>query len=71
VLLTADDAVAAERLTGREIGSDLAAHIERSKTAAAHLDEHAPAWVHRVATDGRPVPEIAKEIVELTGWGTR
>ena len=27
-----------------------------------------PEWVHRIATDGRPVADLAGEIIELAGW---
>ncbi|MBF4631030.1 adenylyl-sulfate kinase [Clavibacter michiganensis subsp. phaseoli] len=68
VLLTADDATAAARLAGREIGSGLAEAIERSATAAPQLEAGADRSVHRVATDGRAVAEIAAEVVGLSGW---
>lgn len=71
VLLTAGDAAAGERLRGREIGGGLDAHLERSATMAAHLDAHAPDWVHRVPTDDRTVPEVADAVVRLSGWGRR
>lgn len=70
VLLTADDATARQRLARREIGTALEVHVERSDRAARELAEHSPEWVRRIATDGRPVPEIAAEIITLTGWGT-
>jgi predicted kinase len=68
VLLTAGDAVIEGRLGQREIGSALEVHLERSARAARHLEAMAGDSVHRVATDGRPVAEIAAEIVRLTGW---
>jgi cytidylate kinase len=68
VLLTADDATTAARLAGREIGSGLAEAIERSAAAAPRLQAGASDGVHRVATDGRTVAEIAAEVVALTGW---
>lgn len=71
VLLTADAAVAADRLRGREVGSELDAHLERSADAAAHLEAHTPAWVHRLRTDGRSVASIAAQIVDRTGWSGR
>jgi hypothetical protein len=27
-----------------------------------------PAWVHRVATDGQAVADVAAEIIGLAGW---
>ena len=68
VLLTSGDATARQRLARREIGTALQRHIERSDIAARELDDATPSWVHRVATDARPVADIAGEIIELTGW---
>jgi gluconate kinase len=68
VLLTADDAAAEERLRTREIGGYLEPHLERSRHMARYLDAHAPAWVHRVPTGGRTVPDIAVAVIALTGW---
>jgi deoxyadenosine/deoxycytidine kinase len=68
VLLTCSDTTARQRLAQREIGSELDSHVERSGLMAARLDHRAPAWVHRVATDSRPVTAIAAEIITLTGW---
>jgi hypothetical protein len=68
VLLTAGDTVAEDRLRGREIGSDLDAHLVRSRRMADYLDREAPPWVHRLGTDGQSVTEIAARIVRLSGW---
>lgn len=68
VLLTASDATARSRLGGREIGSALDLHVSRSNRAAVELESLAPSSVHRVATDGRSVVELADEILGLTGW---
>jgi len=68
VLLTATDATARARLGGREIGSALDLHVERSNRAAVELEELAPSWVHRVGTDGHGVAEVALEVLGLTGW---
>lgn len=68
VLLTCSDATARQRLAQREIGTGLDRHIERSDVMARELDRRAPSWVHRVATDGRAVPNIAAEVIALTGW---
>ena len=68
VLLTASDATALERLQRREIGSALDLHLERSRLAARRLEAEAPGWVHRVETDGRPVADVAAEVVALAGW---
>lgn len=68
VLLTASDATARQRLSRREIGTALQRHVERSDVAARELTELCPSWVHRVATDGRPVADIAAELIARTGW---
>ncbi|MDV5143014.1 hypothetical protein R1T08_01430 [Streptomyces sp. SBC-4] len=71
VLLTASDATAGERLTGRELGSELEQEIAGSARKARLLDERAPGDTVRVATDGRSVPDIAREVVAVTGWIVR
>jgi hypothetical protein len=43
-------------------------HVQRSDVAARELAELSPEWVHRIATDGRPVADLATEIIELAGW---
>lgn len=68
VLLTATDETAAQRLTGRELGSELEHEVRSSRRKARLLDEHAPADVRRVPTDGRTVIDIAAEVVAATGW---
>lgn len=68
VLLTATDETAAQRLTGRELGSELEHEMRSSRRKARLLDEHAPADVLRVPTDGRTVIDIAAEVVAATGW---
>ncbi|MBC7274851.1 MAG: hypothetical protein H5T76_40150 [Streptomyces sp.] len=68
VLLTASDATARERLTGRELGSELEHELAGSIRKARLLDERAPAQAVRVATDGRLVVDIARQVVALTGW---
>ncbi|MFI1301115.1 hypothetical protein ACH4YO_40550 [Streptomyces noursei] len=68
VLLTATDATATERLTGRERGSELAQELANSARKARMLDSRVGADTLRVATDGRSVPDIAAEVVAKTGW---
>nr|WP_027286656.1 ATP-binding protein [Ruania albidiflava] len=65
VLLTASDATAGARLARREHGDSLVAHVEHSAPAARRLEERAGAHVHRVATDDRPVQQIAAELAWL------
>ncbi|WP_282696947.1 AAA family ATPase [Streptomyces sp. CC208A] len=68
VVLTATDATARERLTGREQGSELEQELKSSARKARILDERAPADAVRVVTDGRSVVDIAREVVGAAGW---
>lgn len=68
ILLTCDDGTARDRLTRREIGSMLDWHVDRSALMARRLDEEVADTVHRVATDGRAVGDIAAEIIGIAGW---
>ncbi|MFG2098006.1 hypothetical protein [Streptomyces sp. NPDC048612] len=70
VLLTASDTTTRERLTGRELGSELAHELRSSARKARMLDEQAPADAVRVATDGRSVGDIAREVEAAAGWLT-
>jgi gluconate kinase len=68
VLLTAEEATVRERLAQREIGSQLAAHIERSLWMARHLGEEAPADTVRISTDDRSVQDIALHVIQAAAW---
>lgn len=68
VLLTASDATAGERLVGRELGSELEDGLAASFRKARLLDARVSADTIRVATDGRSVPDIARDVVAATGW---
>jgi hypothetical protein len=68
VFLTADDATAGQRLGGREIGSQLDLHVQRSAAMARRLEISAPDDVVRVSTDGRSVADIAREVIAVTTW---
>ncbi|MFJ6070846.1 hypothetical protein ACIQFU_08345 [Streptomyces sp. NPDC093065] len=68
VLLTASDATARERLVGRELGSELGQELEGSVRKARLLEQRAAPDSVRVATDGRLVVDIAREVVAATGW---
>lgn len=67
VLLTSTDAVAAERLAKREIGTALEEHVTRSVAAARRLDEGAPDAV-RIATNGRGLADIARDVLTQAEW---
>jgi hypothetical protein len=68
VLLTCSDTTAHQRLTGREKGTELAGHIQRSDLMARELNLRAPRWVHRLETDDRTIPDLAAEIISLASW---
>jgi len=68
VLLTASDATAHTRLVGRELGSELEQELKGGVRKARLLDRRAPAETVRVATDGRLVVDIAREVLAATGW---
>ncbi|MFJ5138669.1 AAA family ATPase [Streptomyces sp. NPDC088707] len=68
VVLTASDATARERLTGRELGSELEHEVAGSARKARILDEQMPPDTVRVETDGRAVVDIAREVASATSW---
>jgi AAA domain len=70
VLLTARDATRIQRLAGREIGTDLERHLASTRRMADRLEHKAPDWVVRVATDDRTVTDIAREVIEHSGWSS-
>ncbi|MEV7090958.1 hypothetical protein AB0O07_34730 [Streptomyces sp. NPDC093085] len=68
VLLTATDATVQERLTRRELGSELARELAASARKARLLDEGVSGETVRVPTDGRTVTDIAQEVTTATSW---
>ena len=68
VLLTASERTRVRRLGEREIGTDLERHLESTRRMAARLERKSPRWVARVATDDRTVADVAREVIELSGW---
>lgn len=68
ILLSCSDATARQRLGQRETGSSLSQHLKSSAAMAVLLERGVPASVHRVATDGRTVSDVAEEVIALTGW---
>jgi hypothetical protein len=70
VLLTASARTVRDRLGPREIGSELREHLDRSASAAELLERAAGPWVTRVATDGRMVEDVARDVAAASGWGT-
>ena len=68
VELTAHDETVAERLSGREVGSALEAHLQRSRHMARVIAEQAPPSTVRITTDGKQVVAVAAEVVAASGW---
>jgi hypothetical protein len=68
VLLIASDATAGERLTGRELGSELEEGLRASAARARQLEARVAPDTLRVATDGRRVGDIARDVIAATGW---
>lgn len=67
-LLRSSDGCARARLRARSLGDVDAALLEHGATTARRLDESAPADVHRVDTDGIDPGQVARRLLELTGW---
>jgi len=68
VVLRASDDTAAQRLEQRETATTLQLYLDKSRLRAAELEQQTPSWVWRVETDGKDVPTVAGEILELLGW---
>lgn len=69
VLLTCDDVTASERLRGRELGSELDWHLQRTNAVAREFAAlKLPRWAIEVRTDGRSVIDIARQVIEWVGW---
>ncbi|MGH3374603.1 MAG: hypothetical protein ACRDP6_07680, partial [Actinoallomurus sp.] len=62
------DATASERLTSRELGSELEEGLKASAAKARLLEARVPADTVRVMTDRRPILDVAREVVAATGW---
>lgn len=68
VLLDVSDEVMRQRLSQRESALSLERHLRRNAERRVWLENTAPAWVHRVGTDGKSLDQLAAEVVRLTGW---
>lgn len=68
VLLTANDETSSTRLRGRNRGSDLQDHLDRSVKAARELELLTPSWVHRCPTDNRSIQDVAADLLSFTAW---
>lgn len=68
VVLTACARTVAQRLARRETGAQVDLHIDRSLRAAMLLQQRSPVGTVVIATDGRPVEDIARDVLVATGW---
>jgi cytidylate kinase len=68
VLLTCSDDAAASRLARREIGSTLKEHLQRSRTAAVHLERAAPPGTVRIETTTASLATTAELVISAAGW---
>lgn len=68
VLLDVSDEGMRQRLGQRESALSLERHLRRNAERRAWLESTAPAWVHRVGTDGKSLDQLAAEVAQLTGW---
>ena len=68
VLLRASDDTAVTRLERRETATTLELYLGKSRLRAAQLEQQTPTWVWRINTDGKDVPVVASEILDLLGW---
>jgi hypothetical protein len=68
VRLSAEHSTRAQRLRDREIGSGFNQEIAASDRAARYIEDHDEPGLPLVATDRRPVREVAAEVLDLTDW---
>ncbi len=71
VLLTASEATRFQRLSSREIGSDLDRHLVSTRRMAERLEHESPEWVIRIPTDDRTVAAIAKDVIGAIRLGVK
>ncbi|KAL2862483.1 uncharacterized protein BJX67DRAFT_385621 [Aspergillus lucknowensis] len=67
-ILTGSNAVVAERLEKREVGSALDAHLASTDRMAAVLEDKVGSWAIRVSTDGQRIKDTAGKILEQACW---
>ncbi len=68
VLLDVSDDVMRERLSRRESLRSLEEHLARNLARRAFLEQEAPPWVTRVATDEKPLDDLALHLARLAHW---
>lgn len=69
ILLQASSSAIEVRLGKREQGESLAAHVERSKVAAARLDAKVDPSVQRLDTESLTPHEVALQVSTRLKWG--
>lgn len=70
VVLRAEETIVTQRLTAREIGGELEAHLLSTRRMGALLDEWSQNQDRRVgfiSSQGRAVHDVAAEVLELAG----
>lgn len=68
-LLTCNDHTAVDRLRGREVGSELDWHLQRTNVVAREFETlPLPSWAIEVPTDDRPVVDLARQVIDWAGW---
>ena len=68
VRLRASRATREERLQRRELGTGFERDLRHSDVATGYVEEHDPADMLVVVTDGKSVVEVADEVLSLAGW---
>lgn len=68
VLLEASDTVAEQRLSRREQGDSLLAHLQHSERAAQLLRTNAPATAIRINADRQTPVEVAQIVFDVLNW---
>ena len=70
VRLTADRTTRERRLRDREAGSGFEQEMQASDRAAAFIEGQDETGVPVVATDGKRVAGVAKDVLQAAGWDT-
>jgi len=68
VRLAASYATLADRIEGREIGSDLHGQLARTRRQLRRLDRERRRDVRVIPTDGASIVDTAAQIIRLAGW---
>ena len=71
VRLTADRRTREQRIRRREAGSGFERELEASERDSAFIDDHDAEDLARVATDGKNVVGVAREVLTVASWPFR